>query len=803
MLHGKLHRVGLATLFAAFLAVPAVQTAPAFAAPLAAVPTFGGLPPGARILGPARASTPVSLTFILRSTAPTPGRELTAYRHRPSAAWVRARYAPPAATYRALERYLESRGLHVSHTYASRLALDVTGTLGSAATALHTQVVAVRAPGNAVHFTAITPARLPDRLAAHTAAVFGLTDRSPVIAAPITRIAGNGRPVPSSSDTAGPVPTSVDTLGTQALASFTVTGPTTVPTGQEVTLDVTLKDASGKPLAGYVITPLVPQGVHAEYGNNVPNSLTTNAQGQASFWLLDPNPGTVTVQVTAAAPNAAAGAPPAYLTQNGLPLSVVGPVIFFHNLTPQQINTAYDATPLLAAGDNGHGVSIGISIWNAFSMQDIASFFQEEGIPEPSVTVVPVDGTPIQGDGGIEATLDVERAGSTAPGANIIVYDGNSGTNESFLDALVTAINDDKVNILSMSWGIAEDYIGDQSFAPLESLFDYASAEGMTVFVSSGDEGSRADPQVASPDVNWPADGPAVVAVGGTELAINAATGQIASEQAWSPDGTFGSGSSAGPAASTGGFSRYFPRPSWQIAPGLPDVSVNPFRGVPDVSLLATLPGYQTFVQGQMQGYGGTSASTPTWAGFLADIESGLGGISFGGSFDALLYAIYDSPAGPGAFHAITVGTNGDYSAGPGWNPVTGLGTPDVANLNTQVGSALNPAQLVMSSGYLTATAGSKVSVAAEVLDSIGLSLAGSSVTATTASPGAAVSPESATTDATGTASFTLTGSTAGRDVYTFSTPGATASAPPITATVTVDWTAPPAKSAGRRAAGA
>lgn len=200
---------------------------------------------------------------------------------------------------------------------------------------------------------------------------------------------------------------------------------------------------------------------------------------------------------------------------------------------------------------------------------------------------------------------------------------------------------------------------------------------------SSGDSGAISDLRGSSTpvkEVSLPASDPLVLAVGGTSLAANPVTGTYASETAWNTpvDGQ--------PAASGGGFSHIFATPSYQD--GVPDIGAT--RGVPDVAGDAQPSTDMAFVFAApgstyaLLSEGGTSAAAPLWAGLiaLADQESGhpLGFVN------PAIYQIARGPLYHKAFHDITTGNNtvvlnGDtitgYQAGPGWDPVTGWGTPN------------------------------------------------------------------------------------------------------------------------------
>jgi kumamolisin len=205
----------------------------------------------------------------------------------------------------------------------------------------------------------------------------------------------------------------------------------------------------------------------------------------------------------------------------------------------------------------------------------------------------------------------------------------------------------------------------------LSSALAAAEAKGVSVFVASGDDGDLPGPVRqcgTTPAVSYPAADPSVVAVGGTTVQLNT-TGSILSESAWSLSG--------------GGIAAFL-RPSWQSAPSMPSDSQ---RWAPDVSFLADpQTGVEVFYHGRWHQVGGTSVGAPAWAAAWSLIRGAAqqAGKSVGAA-EPLIYRIGNSSANVRAFHDILTGSNGVYKAGPGWDPVNGWGSPDVANLAAAV----------------------------------------------------------------------------------------------------------------------
>ena len=334
---------------------------------------------------------------------------------------------------------------------------------------------------------------------------------------------------------------------------------------------------------------------------------------------------------------------------------------------------------------NGAGQTIGIiELGGGYSPSDLATYFASLNIsPAPNVTAVSVGtgsnsptGDPNGPDG--EVLLDIEVAGSIASGANIVVYFGEN-TTQGFLNAITTAVHDSTNNptVISISWGSAESGYTSQALTAYDEAFQDAKAIGVTVCVASGDDGSTDSVDDGQAHVDFPASSPNVVACGGTYLDYSG--GVIKSETVWN-EGT-------GNGASGGGVSETFPIPSYQASAGVP-VSVNTGfagRGVPDVAGDADpASGYNVLIDGQTAVIGGTSAVAPLWSALIAILNQQLG--QKVGMANPLLYAT------PSSFNDITQGNNGAYSAGPGWDACTGLGSPIGSALLQALQAALSTA---------------------------------------------------------------------------------------------------------------
>jgi kumamolisin len=349
------------------------------------------------------------------------------------------------------------------------------------------------------------------------------------------------------------------------------------------------------------------------------------------------------------------------------------------SLTPVQVAKLYN----FPTGANGAGQTIGIiELGGGFKASDLQTYFKALGITPPVVTSVSVDqgvnqpGVDKNSDG--EVMLDIEVAGSVAPGARIVVYFAPN-TDQGFVDAITTAVHDtvNKPSVISISWGGPEDSWTQQSAdAMLQAVTD-AAAVGVTVTAAAGDDGATDGVSDNKLHVDLPACLPPVLACGGTRL--NTSNGVLTSEVVWnelaSQEGATG-----------GGVSKIFPIPSYQASAGVPKQPETNFagRGVPDVAGDADpVTGYAVRVDGKNTVIGGTSAVAPLWAGLTALINQQLGRPL--GFMQPVIYQIGES-----AFRDITSGNNGGYSAGVGWDPCTGLGIPNgTALVNALMGRAV------------------------------------------------------------------------------------------------------------------
>ena len=360
-----------------------------------------------------------------------------------------------------------------------------------------------------------------------------------------------------------------------------------------------------------------------------------------------------------------------------------------HSFKPSEVASLYN----FPTGVDGTGQTVALIELNDIDRQgnavavgydkaDLDAFFAAMGVPTPEVSPVGVDGGAnlpgVDLNGDIEVTLDIEVAAAVAPGAKYVVYFGTN-TTDGFIQALTSAIHDTvrKPSIISISWGGPEESSTPQLLSGLEQALQEAALIGVTVCVAAGDDGSadmKANNWDRKPHADFPASSPHALACGGTTLL---AQGTKISESVWNRGARGG--------ATGGGVSNFFSKPSYQTHVNVPPPATSKGgRGVPDVAGDADpATGYQILVAGKSEAIGGTSAVAPLWAGLFALINQALTskGKNAVGFANPLLYGAASSA---GAFHDISSGNNdiygnlkGKYAATKGWDPCTGLGTPD------------------------------------------------------------------------------------------------------------------------------
>lgn len=341
---------------------------------------------------------------------------------------------------------------------------------------------------------------------------------------------------------------------------------------------------------------------------------------------------------------------------------------------PREILKAYNGDALAVTGA---GETIVVVIDSPPSAADLTQFWSAVGVNQSldNYSFVQVNGgTP--GAPTPEATLDAEWTSGIAPGAKLRVYCAGAlddvSLDRTFGRILADLPANPSIHQLSISLGGGETFTSSAQMDADAQYFAALASQGVSIFVSSGDGGSTPDDLSTGAGNTGPlqvenyASDPSVTAVGGSSLTLEAGSGERTSETAWAYSG--------------GGASIHFARPAWQSVTGaarlVPDVcaAANPSRGA-----------YVVF-GGAAKMYGGTSWGAPVWAGICALINQGraLAGKPPAGLLNPSLYPL----AGSDRFYDVTVGSNaggahsaGNYATGAGYDPVTGLGAPNIANL--------------------------------------------------------------------------------------------------------------------------
>ena len=430
----------------------------------------------------------------------------------------------------------------------------------------------------------------------------------------------------------------------------------------------------------------------------------------------------------------------------------------FHFLAPGDYAKIYDLNPLYTGSLNGQGQTIAIVARSNINMSDMTQFRQTFFLPPKNPVVVlngPDPGEDVFFGDGIEATLDTEWSGAVAPGANIsVVVSGSTLVTDGVDLSAAFIVENNLADVMSMSFGQCERLLGGAENAFWNGLFQQAAAQGISVFVASGDNGNAGcDDPNPGPS---PATGGAAVsglastqfntAVGGTEFNETVNGGSVSTfwnttnsktdfssvtgyipEMAWNESCSPGQANTdcAGHTffelfAGSGGVSTLYSKPSWQTGIGGPPDTQ---RDLPDISLAAAgghdgilicfETGDPTFdlncssstdtngnpVLTNAGVVGGTSASSPSFAGIMAIVDQKVGGRQ--GLANYVLYPLWKAESFASCnsssrtdptkgstcvFNDITAGDTNvpgqpGFSGAPGFDLATGLGSVDANNL--------------------------------------------------------------------------------------------------------------------------
>jgi subtilase family serine protease len=428
------------------------------------------------------------------------------------------------------------------------------------------------------------------------------------------------------------------------------------------------------PLAGAVLAGAVLAGAGCQGGGAGPAAAASGAAGRATATAVPGLPDCLTGQP--------AGAARCY--------------------TPDQVRVAYGVAPLLDRGIDGRGVTVVLPEAVAVSdpatsdlRQDLALFDRRFGLPAARLTVSTrlARGAPPY-LAGAEEVGDAEMVHAIAPGAALAIIMMPRGfIAADFAPMLRAAATLGAV--VSLSGGLGERCFTAAGISALNAALEADRDRDVTVIASSGDSGaagiacSGSSAPVPRKDVSVPASDPLVLAVGGTSLTVGRG-GAYQGETAWNtplPASTLRllPADAEPAAASGGGFSRVFARPWYQDGVA----GIGSARGVPDVSADASpLTGMAGVAdiggQAVISPLDGTSAGAPLWAGLIALADQDAGRRL--GLVNPAIYRIGRSRAYRSAFHDVTAGDNTvryaagtvtGYRAAPGWDPVTGWGSPD------------------------------------------------------------------------------------------------------------------------------
>lgn len=419
-------------------------------------------------------------------------------------------------------------------------------------------------------------------------------------------------------------------------------------------------------------------------------------------------------------------------------------------LTPADFATIYDINPIYNSGLDGTGETIAVAGQSDIQLSDIEAFRSAAGLPanDPEVVLAGKDPGTKSGDQS-ESELDLEWAGGIAKNAHVVFVNSSDA-----FTSVNYAIDNNLADVLVITYGACESAVGEASVDSINSILEQANAQGMTVVAASGDDGaadcdagtSSTPPSVASQGlaVDFPASSPYVTAVGGTEFDEGSETywqaqstnDILSSALSYIPEVAWNYTTANGYLSATGGgVSSYNAKPTWQAGSGVP---ADGMRDVPDISFTASpdhdgylvcsgdgasvsksIPdctnGFRDANQ-DLDAVGGTSAPVPAFAGIVAllDQQSGRQG-----NINPNLYSL--ASISTDIFHDITQGNNIvpcqkaskdcpttgamqiGYSAGTGYDQVTGLGSLDAYHLlsewNARFTISPNPAALTVTPG--------------------------------------------------------------------------------------------------------
>jgi kumamolisin len=486
-------------------------------------------------------------------------------------------------------------------------------------------------------------------------------------------------------------------------------------------------------LAGQGLAQTVPDRVHMNVLVSGPVARIAQALG-VRFARVAASDGESTSAVTE--PSLPADLAPQVLSVDGLqpefrwrhvkadvrlaPRDSIGDYLY---VTPDNVASAYE----IPTAATGAGQIIAVVAQATVATSDLTTFWRATDVAqvESNVTTVMVPDGPISPASGddTEVCLDAEWASAMAPAAQIRLY-----VAQNVVDCYTSIMNDlpsyPGMTVISVSYGSPESGDGayPQQFAQTAAVF---AAAGISVIAASGDAGSNPDSSIASGSylagaplgVTYPASDPSVTGVGGTT--VNFTGDWIDSgEVVWN-----NISDTSDPSASGGGVSGVFAKPSWQTGGSV--LAGETMRCVPDVAAISDAylsnveggsgaDGVLVYQAGVAEAATGTSLSAPVWAAIAALVNQERARVGLGpiGLLNPHLYKL----AGGSSFHDVTSGTNGAYSAGPGYDLCSGLGSSNVGNLISALAGTPPPQRLANISSRAEVEGGANILIAGFVV---------------------------------------------------------------------------------------
>lgn len=365
---------------------------------------------------------------------------------------------------------------------------------------------------------------------------------------------------------------------------------------------------------------------------------------------------------------------------------------------PVDVETFYDEAPLLGAGNSGTASPdcVALDEDSDYLPSAVTLYDSTFGLAPAAITRVYPDGSSPGTNGDeVETLLDIDYAHASAPGTPIRAYVGSE-----VYDSIQKSVTDNACGAITISF----IYCGESSsfYTGLDSLFTQAASQGQSIFIASGDWGAaglRYSPAAktcvtgTSQNPSEMAASPHVTAVGGTTFSPQYdSSGNDISVVGVTPGGT-----ESGWNASGGGKSAIFPKPLWQTGAGVP---ADDARDIPDVSMIAWAP--YVFIGADVDGaaqiqccWGGTSLAAPLWAGYSRVLAVASGNVRLG-LLNPAIYSLANAGLAADGFDNVVSGNNTyngvtGYTAGPGYDQVTGWGSVDMTEFASAFTSALHP----------------------------------------------------------------------------------------------------------------